>query len=245
MAWTALPLGIVLAFAFLGSDALAETLRMDPKALEVRVIGQQWSWRFEYPEYGISSTDLVLPSDRQVLLKLSSIDVIHCFWVREFRVKQDAVPGVVKELRVTPSEIGTFTLVCAEICGTSHAYMTAAVDVKTSENFDAWVQEQLSILPDNPVDRGKLWYEKYGCKACHTLDGAKLVGPSFLGLYGRAETFEDGSTDTADEAYIYEAIREPGKRVVQGYPNAMPVAISADMSDEQIQDLIEFIKTLK
>ena len=113
--WTLVPLAIVLYFAFIGSTALAETRRADPQALEIDVIGQQWSWRFDYEE-GFSSAELVLPVNKQALLTLSSNDVIHSFWVPEFRVKQDALPGkgMERELRVTPTELGSYTVRCAE-----------------------------------------------------------------------------------------------------------------------------------
>jgi cytochrome c oxidase subunit 2 len=107
------------------------------------------------------------------------------------------------------------------------------------------VEENLAAVSDDPVVRGQVWYNQYGCAACHTLDGTPKVGPSFLGLIGKEEIFEDGSTLVADEDYIYESIRQPALKIVQGYPNAMPANIAEDMSDEQIADLIEFIKTLK
>jgi cytochrome c oxidase subunit 2 len=91
--WTIIPLGIVIYFSYLGSVSLAETQRVDPQAMEVKVVGGQWFWRFEYPEYGITSDKLVLPVDEQVLLRMTSLDVIHSFWVPEFRVKQDLLPG--------------------------------------------------------------------------------------------------------------------------------------------------------
>jgi cytochrome c oxidase subunit 2 len=243
--WTAVPLIVVIGLAMIGSNALAQTLRMDPKPLEVRVIGQQWAWRFEYPELNITSTELVLPANKQTVLMLTSIDVIHSFWVPQFRVKQDAVPGIERELRVTPTELGDYSLLCTELCGERHAFMTAPVRVVTSEGFDAWVEENLAAVSDDPVVRGQVWYNQYGCAACHTLDGTPKVGPSFLGLIGKEEIFEDGSTLVADEDYIYESIRQPALKIVQGYPNAMPANIAEDMSDEQIADLIEFIKTLK
>jgi len=245
LAWIAIPLGIVLAFAIIGSDALAQTQRMDPNALEVRVIGQQWSWTFEYKDLGITSTDLVLPVDQQVLLMLTSVDVIHSFWVPEFRVKQDALPGMERELRVTPNQTGDFSLICAEMCGKQHAYMAAPVQVLSAEGFTAWVDGQLASVSDDPVVRGQVWYNQFGCAACHTLDGTPLVGPSFQGLLGREEVFEDGTSLVVDEVYIYESITNPAAKIVKGFPNAMPANFVERMTEEQIQDIIEFLKTLR
>ena len=245
IAWTVIPLLTVIGLSMLGSNTLAKTMRMDPQALEVEVTGQQWSWSFEYPEYGIVSTELVLPVDQQVLLSLTSVDVIHSFWVPEFRVKQDALPGTVRELRVTPTLIGEYSLMCAEICGQRHAYMNATVRVISLEAFQAWVNDQLASISADPVDRGKAWFNQFGCSACHTLDGTRLVGPSLLGLYGTEETFEDGSTTIVDEAYLYESITNPAFRIVQSYPNGMPGNFLERMTEEQIQDVIAFIMSVR
>ncbi len=132
---------------------LSETLRSDPQALEVKVVGQQWSWRFEYPDSGIVSTELVLPVNKQTLLHLSSTDVIHSFWVPEFRVKQDALPGgpeFVRDLRITPTIVGEYKVRCAELCGVQHAYMEAPVKIVSQANYEAWVNEQTGPS-DDPV----------------------------------------------------------------------------------------------
>ena len=97
--WTILPLFAVLSFAYFGAFTLGETRLVDPQAMEVNVTAQQWSFSFEYPEYGIVSEELYLPVNKQVHLNMVSRDVIHSFWVPEFRVKQDIVPGRVTEYR--------------------------------------------------------------------------------------------------------------------------------------------------
>jgi cytochrome c oxidase subunit 2 len=245
--WTVIPLITVLGFAFMGSQALAETQRVDPDALVVDAIGSQWSWRFDYPALGISSTELRLPVDRQVLLRLSSMDVIHSFWVPEFRVKQDALPGgkeFVRQLRITPTTVGEYKVRCAELCGLNHYSMEAPVIVMAKADYEAWAAEEAG-LSANPADRGQKWYETFGCRACHSIDGSPLVGPSWKGLYGSERKFSDGSTATVDDAYLIEAIRNPGVKVVDGFQDLMPAAIAGSMTDAQIQDVIEFIKSLK
>lgn len=246
--WTIAPLITVMVFAVLGGQALSDTLRADPKALEINVIGQQWSWRFEYPQYGIVSDTLYMPEDKQAILHLSSTDVIHSFWVPEFRVKQDALPGgeeFVRDLRVTPTELGEYKVLCAELCGLQHAYMESPVKVIAKEDFDAWVAEQTGESTD-PVVRGQKAAQTYGCLACHSVDGSKLVGPTWLGVYGSQETMTDGSVVTVDEAYIRESILDPNKLVVQSYaPGLMPANFGELLTDEIIADIIAFIKSLK
>lgn len=248
VAWTILPLAAVIYFSYIGSLSLAETRKVDPQALEVKVTGRQWSWTFEYPEYGITSDTLQLPVDRQVLLKLTSQDVIHSFWVPEFRVKQDLLPGenLVKELRITPTVIGTYKVRCAELCGTLHAYMESPVVVVSQADFQAWVDEQVKLLNADPVTRGKELVKQNGCTACHSVDGSRLVGPTWKGLFDSQRVLTDGTTVTADEVYLKNSILKPNVQVVEGYPaGVMPQTYLGTLSDKDIADIIAFIKTLQ
>lgn len=251
--WTIVPLIAVIAFGIIGADNLRNVRAADPNALEVRVIGFQWSWRFEYPE-GFSSSTLYLPANKQVLLKMESVDVLHSFWVPEFRVKQDLIPGRVTELRITPTLVGEYSLKCAEICGTSHAYMVSPVVVVSQVAYDAWVTEQVALYeaellasegqPD--ARRGERLYDELGCKACHSLTGAAGVGPSWKGLFGQVNhPLADGSVVAlVDEEYLYESIVSPNAKIAQGFnANAMPSF--SYLRDSQVYDLIEFIKTLE
>jgi len=244
--WTIVPLGTVLYFAFLGATALAETRRADPNAHNITVVGSQWSWRFDYEDYGFSSSELHLPVDQQSLLMLTSTDVIHSFWVPEFRVKQDALPGegMERELRVTPTEVGTYALRCAELCGLEHAYMVSDVIVMEVSDFDAWVAEQLQGVLDDPVARGEVWYEQYGCLACHSTDGSDRIGPTWYGLYGSTEILTDGTTVEVDEEFLIESIVDPQAAVVEDYETVIMPPTGDAMTDEQIRDIVEFIKSL-
>ncbi len=245
--WTLVPLFFVMFLAYYGSSVLGKTMAADPKPLRVDVIGSQWSWRFEYPDYGIISTDLVLPVNKQALLNISSTDVIHSFWVPEFRVKQDALPGggFERELRVTPIETGDYKVRCAELCGKNHYDMLAPVSVLSQSEFDGWVQSQTGPVSDDPVERGEIFARQFGCLACHSSDGSQLVGPTWLGVFGSTEMLEDGSSMVVDRDYLFKSVRNPGIQIVAGYQNIMPENIAANMTDEQIDDLIAFIESLK
>jgi cytochrome c oxidase subunit II len=249
IAWTILPLGTVLYFAYLGAQTLADVRRADPNAMEVEVIASQWAWQFKYPQYDISSDALHLPVNQQVVLKITSVDVLHSFWVPEFRVKQDAVPGsqFVKELRVTPSLIGQYKVRCAELCGTQHAYMENPVEVMSAEGFQQWLAENQP--PDNPVARGQKWSKELGCTACHAIStevGQPTVGPSWVGLYGKEETLVDGTKVLVDDAYLHTSIVDPNAQIVTNFnANIMPQNFSERMEEGQIADIIEYIKTLK
>lgn len=245
--WTVIPLIVVLGLAYIGAQNLGETRRADPNAMVVNVTGFQWGWRFDYPDYGISSDELYLPVNRQVLLKMTSTDVLHSFWVPEFRVKQDLVPGRITELRITPTLLGdTYKVRCAEICGTSHAYMENPVIVVDDVNFDAWVAEQ-QVLAESagqtPEGRGQALVAANGCVACHSLDGAAGIGPTWFQLAGSEVRLSDGSTVIADDAFLAESILQPQATIVAGFENQQMPAYS--FTDEQIADIIAYIKTLR
>jgi cytochrome c oxidase subunit 2 len=246
--WTIIPLIAVLGFSVLGARSLAETQAIGDSIIEVDVIGSQWSWRFEYPAQGIVTNELRLPVNKQALIHLQSTDVIHSFWVPEFRVKQDALPGgeeFIRDLRVTPTLIGEYKVRCAEMCGLSHAYMEAPVHVISDTDFQVWVAQETG-LSAVPSERGQKWYTTYGCNACHSLDGTVVVGPTWLGVYGSTEQFTDGTSAVVDDAYIFESIRNPSAKTVVGFAaGLMPQNIAEKMTDDQVRDIIEFIKTLK
>ncbi|MEW5870315.1 MAG: cytochrome c oxidase subunit II [Chloroflexota bacterium] len=248
VAWTVAPLALVMVFAYLGGDSLSETLRADPRPLEINVIGQQWTWRFEYPDYNLTSSTLYMPVDKQAILHLSSADVIHSFWVPEFRVKQDALPGgddFIRDLRITPTLIGDYKVRCAELCGLQHALMESPVKVVSQADFDVWLAEQSDFNAD-PVARGEKAVKDYGCLACHSLDGSKGIGPTWKSLLGRQEKLTDGSTVTVDESYLRYSILNPNSQIVEGFPaGVMPQNFAQQLSQATLADIIAYLSTLK
>jgi cytochrome c oxidase subunit 2 len=242
--WTVIPLFVVVVFAYLGAGNLSRTIRNYPDAMVVKVVGSQWSWKFEYPEYGVTSKELYLPKDKAVLLKMESTDVIHSFWVPEFRVKQDLVPGRVTELRITPTLAGNYQVRCAELCGTAHYKMEQPVVVVDNGSFTAWITEQQAIAAaaNTPEARGELLVSGNGCVACHSINGAAGIGPTWFGLAGAPVELEDGTTVTADDAFLAESIKDPKAKVVKGFAPTMPVY---PFTDEEIAYIVAYIKTLK
>ena len=247
--WTVIPLITVLVFAYMGGYSLAEIRRVDPSAMVIKVTAYQWAWRFEYPDYGFTSTELHLPVDKQVDLQMQSLDVIHSFWVPEFRVKQDVVPGRITEYRITPTLPGNYKVSCSELCGTSHAYMMAPVMVVSQTDFDTWAKQQqaaaAAAATANGPDAGKAIAQKSGCFACHTVDGSKLIGPSWFGIYGSKVQLEDGTTVTVTDAYIRQSILDPKSQVVKGFQPMSFNAQAVGLTDQDIQNIIDYIKTLK
>lgn len=143
IAWTAIPTVLVTVIAILSAVALAENGKLAENRLKVDVTAQQFAWHFKYPQYGgFQSEELRLVEGRQVELRLRALDVIHSFWVPEFRQKQDAVPGIFTKLPITPTKVGKYTLVCTELCGLGHALMRAPVIVMGEADFDRWARSQ-------------------------------------------------------------------------------------------------------
>lgn len=263
--WTVVPVIVVVGFGVYGAVVLNDLVAPKPNEAVINVTAFQWGWRFDYPEEqeGVGGAELVLPVDQPVVLHMQSQDVLHSFWVPEFRVKQDLVPGRTTFLRFTPTEIGEYKVRCAEICGTGHANMRANVRVVSQADYEAWVEEILNrpkLGEMTPEERGQFWYEELvpSCAGCHSLDGTPLVGPSWQGLYLREEAMDDGTVIVADEDYIRESIINPNAHIVAGFnANVMYQAYGEDIPQAEaefetaegqdfdaIDDLIAFIKTL-
>ena len=152
--WTVVPLVVVLAFAYWGAVLLRDITAAEPDEMRVRVIGQQWSWSYEYPEMDdMRSGELVLPAGEQIELELRALDVLHSFWVPEFRVKQDLVPGQNHYVRITPTIPGEYRVRCAEICGTGHAAMVGDVIILGPGEFEEWAEESMLAGEAVPAPR--------------------------------------------------------------------------------------------
>jgi cytochrome c oxidase subunit 2 len=148
IAWTVIPTVIVVAGAIYSWIVLDNIEAKADDRMPVNVTAQQFKWTFEYPEEGVTSDEFHVPVDRQLELKLTALDVLHSFWVPEWRIKRDLVPEGVggeeidDEVVVTPNEEGTYSLVCTELCGLGHATMRATVVVESEQEFDQWISAQ-------------------------------------------------------------------------------------------------------
>ncbi len=292
--WTVIPAVGLFAIFFLSLHAYRRLKYPESVALTVNITGRQWGWKAEYPdgkklitgtikkEGPITPKDfspiLYVPAGEPVEVVLTSQDVIHSFYVPEFRVKYDAVPGRYTKLWFQALKPGKYPVLCTEYCGMWHSRMPAlivalkpdewerfkSIDASTfnstfasmpvdsflavlrlpDEEFAKVVGAQKKAMASMPLHkRGELLYQQL-CSSCHTTDGSRLVGPSFKGLYGKMEKLKDGSTVKVDENYIRESILDPTAKIVAGYPPAMP-PFQGQLSEDEIQALIAFIKTLK
>lgn len=241
ISWTLVPLLIVLGLSAMTTRDFF-WIRRPEYDLLIKVTAQQFTWIFEYPEQGIKSGELVVPVGKRIKFEIHSADVVHSFWVPEWRIKEDAVPGMTTYTYITPSRQGTFKVRCAELCGAGHANMRAPVRVVSQEEFEAWVAAQQP--PADPVELGRRLVTQY-CSACHSLDGSKKVGPTFLGIFGRESALSDGTRVTVDEDYIRRSLRDPKAQVVAGFQPVMPTFGPDRLSDEEVDAIVAFLKTLQ
>jgi cytochrome c oxidase subunit 2 len=235
--WTLIPAAVVVFVGVYSVQILQDIERPQDNTMVVEVIGRQFSWEFRYPEEDVTTGELHLPVGRPVLFQITAEDVIHSFWVPEFRAKRDATPGQVAELSITPNQIGRYPIRCAELCGPGHAGMINEVVVEDEATFAAWMQAA-KAGPSDPL----AVFTQFGCAACHTLAAAGSngqVGPPLDDLGAIAASRVPG---LSAEEYVHQAIVEPGAFVVPGFAaGLMPPDFGQRMTDEQIDALVEFL----
>lgn len=264
--WTVIPAIIVTVLSFYSYDVLKvvdlqyEDIRswfcgpyltpgqvlLEPvkgERLVVDVIGRQYSWEFVYPNYGgVSSAELHVPVGQIVLLRITSEDVIHSFWVPQFRLKKDAIPGVFTEARFTATQPGTYPVICAELCGLGHAAMRASLVAETPEEFETWISSLVSgeAGDGSPVEVGRRLFARLGCGVCHTLQDAGSaadLGPPLDDLAGRAGGRVPG---LSAQEYVRQSIVEPQAYILNGYLDVMP-AYGDRLTTEELSALVEYL----
>ena len=240
--WTAIPTVLVVAIAVVSAIVLAKNGNAGRNPLHVNVTAQQFAWSFSYPGHGdLTSGDLRVPLGRKVELKLRSLDVIHSFWVPEFGQKQDTVPGLTTSLVITPDRVGTYPVICTELCGLGHAVMRTSAIVMKPEAFNAWLNKQGKAISGPPGQAGKAVFTNNGCGSCHTLKAAGTtgkIGPDLDRLPADAKR-----TGKALGAYVHESIVDPNAYVVPGYPkNVMPSTFS-QLPKSQLDALVQYLVT--
>lgn len=238
--WTVLPTILVMVMFYYGWAGFKVMRTVPEGAMEIVVNARMWSWSFEYPN-GVQASELYVPTGQPISLKLKSSDVIHSFFVPDFRLKEDCMPGRENHAWFETTRDGTFQIFCAEYCGDQHSKMLSKVVSLPTAEFDAWLNDN-----NRPLNASQIMNIK-GCVACHSEDGTKLIGPSYKGMWGRTELVKIGDElveIVVDEDYIRRSILDPQFEVVDGYPPVMP-PMEGQISDEEINTLIEYFKTLK
>jgi cytochrome c oxidase subunit 2 len=250
LTWTILPAIVLTVIAFQTVPAIFRSQAAPAaEALHVRVIGHQWWWEFEYPGLGVrTASDLYLPVGKPVFLDLTSVDVIHAFWVPQLGGKRDTLPGQRNRILLTPSAPGEYPGQCAEFCGESHANMRHRAVVLPPAEFDAWVARQKAPPADpaegSPAAQGRAVFLARPCVGCHAIQGvaAGNLGPD-LTHFGSRRTIAGGMLAPKDPG----AFAADLARWLKNPPAVKPGSLMPDLklTDEEVVALVAYLTSLK
>lgn len=259
--WTAIPALVLVVLCTYTYVVLTDIEEAKANEMRINVTGQQFAWSYEYPQADgkpVRSTVLYVPKDRPVRFYVKALDVLHDFWVPAFRMKVDAVPGITTRYRVTPTRLGTYPVVCAELCGLGHSVMRSTAKVVTPEDFDAWLAKQQAPASDagsgggdggegDPdakppeIDAKTLFTDGNGtataCGACHTLADAATASQTGPDL--------DQVLKGKDAGFIKMSITEPDAEITSGFQGGiMPKNYAETLSPEELDALVEYLGTV-
>ena len=248
--WTAIPAILLVALCTYAFVVLTDIEKADASALEVRVVGEQFTWTFYYKGEGgedeIRSNQLYLPVGRQVNFTVQSKDVIHDFWVPAFRMKIDAVPGIDTRVRMTPTRQGEYAVVCAELCGLGHSTMRQSAHVMSQEDYEAKLAELQEQAAGGGGDEGggggdetdgKTLFtdaaQPQACGACHTLADAGSTGTTGPNL--------DEVVPDLSEEELQQSIVDPDATITEGFSSGLMPRYGDSLSEEQVDALVQYL----
>ncbi len=250
--WTAIPAMLLVGLCTYAYVVLHRIEKPKPNTMVVNVTGEQFAWNYQYPAAStgsrpVSTNVLYLPKDRPIEFKVRSKDVIHDFWVPNFRMKIDAVPGLLTKYRITPNRLGTYPVVCAELCGLGHAAMRSTVHVVTPAAFKLWIAKQArgAAAPapapsggGEATAAGRMIFTQTAqpaCGSCHTLAAAGTTGTTGPNL-GQVLKGKDA-------AFIRQSILTPNAQIAKGFsPNIMPENYATTLSKQQLAALVAYLE---
>jgi cytochrome c oxidase subunit II len=250
--WTLIPLALVLGMFYYGYIGWAPMKRIPSEGIEITANARMWSFSFRY-DNGRITDKLYVPRDTAIILNLNAVDVIHSLYIPAFRVKEDMVPGL-KNNRMwfEATKVGNYSLFCTEYCGLQHSYMLTEVVVMEPEDFWTWYSDTTGVAVvveegANLALLGRQIVESKGCLACHSLDGSTIIGPTFKGVWGtNVPVITQGQEREVlfDYDYLKRSIYEPDYDIHKGYRAGQMFSYEGEISEQQIELIVEFLKTL-
>jgi cytochrome c oxidase subunit 2 len=240
LTWTFVPFVLAMVM-FCGGAYVYFTMARPPRdTMDIYVVGKQWMWKIQHPEGNREINELHVPVNTSIRLTMTTEDVIHSFYIPDFRIKQDVVPGRYTTMWFKATKPGRYQLFCAEYCGTNHSGMIGSIYVMEPAEYEAWLSG--GSAEGSLASQGQKLFQDLACSTCHRSD-AQGRGPMLDGIFGKTQQLQGGQTVTADEAYLRESILDPRAKIVAGFEPIMPT-FQGQVSEEQLLQLIAYIKSL-
>ena len=242
LTWIVIPLVIFIGLFIWAGNVYYRMFSPPADGLAIYVVGKQWMWKIEHAGGQREINQLHIPIGRNIVLTLTSQDVIHDFDVPAFRIKHDVLPGRYIRMWFKATKPGKYHLFCGQYCGDFHSQMTGSVIAMTEVDYEAWLQNAgAQNTPETLVAEGSRYFHSLGCSGCH--EGSQVVhAPSLSGLYGQPVPLQSGQIALADDDYLRDSILQPSKNVPAGYQPIMP-SFQGMLSEEQVIALIAYIKS--
>lgn len=217
-------------------------------ALEIYVSGKQWMWKAQHPEGSSEINELHVPAGQPIKLIMTSQDVIHSFYIPDFRVKQDVLPKRYTTMWFHPTKVGRFRLFCTEYCGTEHSRMGGWVTVMEPADYEEWLQGSGSTT--SLAAEGEALFRQYHCSGCHGVNST-VKAPPLEGVFGGPVPLLNDPKDpqsgsriiVADERYLRDSILRPMEEVVSGYDPLMP-SFEGQIPEDDLLKLVAYIKSI-
>jgi cytochrome c oxidase subunit 2 len=238
--WTFIPLGITMVMFVWGAQVFFHMTRPPKNAMEIYVVGKQWMWKAQHMDGAREINELHVPIGRPVKLIMGSEDVIHSFFIPDFRVKADVVPGRYNTMWFTATQPGRFHIFCTQYCGTKHSNMIGWVTAMSPSDYQTWLSG--GSTGGSMSEAGGKLFTDLACVTCH-LDNGQGRGPVLKGIYGKQVLVNGNQSVTMDDAYIRESILNPQAKVVAGFQPIMPT-FQGLVTEEQLLQLIAYVKSL-
>jgi len=255
-AWSLPPLILGFAMFVWSAKVFANAYSIPKDAKEVFVIGKQWMWHLQHSNGIRENNELHLPVDQPVKMTMISQDVIHAFFVPEFRIQRHVEPGHYTSFYFKPNRIGKYHIYCNMYCGTQHSEMGGYVHVMSRADYEKWAASGGGTRPvatggyNTPTgnltlaQQGKTLYEKYQCSSCHNSEAVQRGrGPTLIGLYGKTRQLTNGKVVKADDGYLRNVMYYPQDYVLAGWPQGMP-GYKGVASELDVLKINAYIKSL-
>jgi cytochrome c oxidase subunit 2 len=238
--WSAVPLGISMVIFVWAAVLYFDLMRPPREAMDIYVTGKQWMWKIQHPSGVREINQLHVPVNTNVRMTMISQDVLHSFFIPEFRVKHDVLPNRYTYVWFNATKTGTYRIECTEYCGTKHSGMIGEVVVLDPAAYQLWLSGGTG---GSLAQAGEQLFTSLGCVTCHSGEsGAR--GPNLAGVYGTPQKLADGRTVVADDDYIRESVLNPQAKIVASYGPIMPT-FAGQVSEDGLIQLVAYVKSLQ